>query len=90
MAPFAGFTKVNEHHGVVHGYILNQKIGQGNFGEVFACPTPNGRVVAVKKMPKVRGTCTFSTRRGDCTLPAPCTLPARVGEGPCLPPTPSI
>ena len=52
MAPFAGFTKVDEHHGVVDGYILNQKIGQGNFGEVFACSTPNGRVVAVKKMPK--------------------------------------
>lgn len=54
MAPFANFAKVTEHHGVVDGYILNQEIGQGNFGQVFACPTPDGRVVAVKKMPKVR------------------------------------
>ena len=49
----ASLERVEEHHDTVDGYILNDEIGRGNFGKVYACTTPDGRVVAVKRMPKV-------------------------------------
>ena len=43
-----------ESGGRIEGYELTRSIGKGNYGQVFATTRPDGKVVAVKKMAKVR------------------------------------